>query len=133
MFKGQGRGGLSCGGISFLSLEATPNDCFTRWETLCLLWQRFLLVTRGLHQFIPNCVGKQWESCLLENYYSLKTSLPASPAQGVAGQGPQGGLFTYNQVFPPGSLPSPVPLYRGKNLVKGMQGQRDLEKNQRRD
>lgn len=136
MFKGQGRGGLSRGGISFLSLEATPSDCFTSRETLCVLWQGLLLATRGLHQFIPNCVGKPWESCLLENYCSLKTSSPASPAHGVAGQGPRGDYSLNNQVFPPGSLhgspsPHPVPLYRGKNLIKGMQGQRDLEKSEK--
>lgn len=80
--------------IGFLSREATPNDCFTRWEISCLLWQGFPLATQGLYRFILNAVGKLWGSCLLENYCSLKTPSPASPAQGVAGQGPQGGLFS---------------------------------------
>ena len=111
MFKGQGRSGLSWGRISFLSQGAAPSDCFTRWETLCLLWQGLLLATRGLHRFIPSSVGQQWESCLLENYSSLKTSPRASPARGVASQGPHGGDYSLNnQAFLPDSLHDSLPL-----------------------
>lgn len=63
--------------------------------------------------------------------------LACKPAQGTAARGPQGGLVTYNQGFPPGALRRPLPSspvlpYRGKNLVKGMQGQEAWRKSEKR-